>query len=292
MAEDAPRARWFHGAWSLGQKDGTTVSEWLGQANFIATTSNVFARTAYLKANPFRPYRFNHDYFFLSTAALENMIAVQPEVLVEYRVHGSNTIATKPEPLIREMIRMHLDLYHKHADALAKNIEMRKRFYAFTRSAWENISSFHAGLMQVALAKLASKTTDEEREQLAAGLTGPEMDEFPNKTLAGSFDGKAGLSSGVALSKRVETLQADLDQSKRDREALDRLARFRQHMLRSGWIKLGLLLGLARPLMSNRGKTPHEKMLWLRDTCATHWWLKLGEKLGSRNCRELRRSLL
>lgn len=291
MPEDAPRARWFYGAWSLGQREGAGIPEWLGQANFIATTSNVFARSAYLKANPFRPYRFNHDYFFLSTAALENMIAVQSDVLIEYRVHGSNTIATKPEPLIREMIRMHLDLYHKHADSLAQNKEMRKRFYAFSRSSWENISSFHAGLMQVALASLVSKTTEEEREKLAAQLTGPEFDEFPNKTLAGAFDGKTGLTSGGALSKRVEELQANLDKLKNDREALEKLARFRQHMLRSRWIKFGLLAGLARPLMSNRGKTPHEKMLWLRDTCATHWWLKLGEKMGSNNCRELRHNL-
>ncbi|CAN5890641.1 hypothetical protein BH11VER1_BH11VER1_00610 [soil metagenome] len=290
MPKDAPRARWFHGAWSLGQEEGIGVPEWLGQANFIATTSNVFARSTYLKANPFRPYRFNHDYFFLSTAALENMIAVRPEVLIDYRVHGSNTIATKPEPLIREMIRMHLDLYHKHAEALAQNKEMRKRFYAFTRSAWENISSFHAGLMQVALARLVSTTTEEDREKLSNYLSGPEFDEFPNKVLAGAFDGKTSLSSGGALSKRVESLQSDLDQVKKDREALDKLARYRQHMLRSGWVKFGLLLGLARPLISNRGKTPHEKMLWLRGVCATHWWLKLGEKLGSRSSSELRRN--
>lgn len=288
MPEDAPRARWFHGAWSLGHQEGTGIPEWLGQANFIATTSNVFVRSAYLKANPFRPYRFNHDYFFLSTAALENMIAVRPEVLIDYRVHGSNTIATKPEPLIREMLRMHLDLYHKHAEVLANNIEMRKRFYAFTRSSWENISSFHAGLLQVALAKLVAKTTEEEREKLTANLRGPEFDEFPNRILAGAFDGKTTLSSGGALSKRVESLQSSLEQVKREREALDKLSRFRQHMLRSRWIKLGLLLGLAHPLVSNHGKTPHEKMLWLRDNCGKHWWLRLGDKLGSKSSRVLR----
>lgn len=292
MPEDAPRARWFHGALSLGQQEGTGIPEWLGQANFIATTSNVFARGAYLLANPFRPYRFNHDYFFLSTAALENKIAVRPEILIEYRVHGSNTISTKPEPLIREMIRMHLDLYHKHAETLSQNAEMRKRFYAFTRSSWDNISSFHAGLMQVALANLVAKTTEEEREKLSANLVGPELNEFPNKMLAGAFDGKTVLTSGGTLSKRVDTLQGSLEQSKIDREALDKLSRFRQKMLRSKWVRLGLLLGLVHPLVSNRGKTPHEKMLWLRDVCGSHWWLKLGEMLGSKSSRELRQSIV
>src|SRR4051812_30964835 len=82
MPDDAPRSRWFHGAWSLGTQEGITLPEWLGQANFVATTSNLFVRAAYLQANPFRPYRFNHDYFFLATAALENQLNVLPEVLL------------------------------------------------------------------------------------------------------------------------------------------------------------------------------------------------------------------
>src|SRR4051794_14162960 len=40
MPEDAPRARWFHGAWHLGRQNGAGLPEWLGQANFVATTSN------------------------------------------------------------------------------------------------------------------------------------------------------------------------------------------------------------------------------------------------------------
>ena len=118
LPEDAPRSRWFHGAWKLGGHDGIGMAEWLGQANFVATTSNILARTAYLRANPFRPYRFNHDYFFLVTAMLENQLQVCPEVLLEYRVHGSNTISTRPEPLMHEMLRMHLDLYRHQAPRL------------------------------------------------------------------------------------------------------------------------------------------------------------------------------
>jgi hypothetical protein len=33
-------------------------------------------------------------------------------------------------------------------------------------------------------------------------------------------------------------------------------------------------------------------MLWLRDTCHAHWWLRLGEKLGSKSCYELRRGVV
>lgn len=289
MPEDAPRARWFHGAWSLGEQEGLSIAGWLGQANFIATTSNVFARAAYLKTYPFRPYRFNHDYFFLATAALENQIAISREVHLEYRVHGNNTIATRPEPLIREMLRLHLDLYKHHAAALRSQPDLRQRFYDFTRHAWESISSFHAGALQVLLAQMAAVQNDDDLEELASSLEGPEMAEFPNRLLAGSFDGKSSLSSGAVLSKRLAEVKASYEETKKDRDCLEKLSRFRQKMLRSKWVRLGLVLGLAHPLVSNRGKKPHEKLLWLCDACQGNWWLKLGEKLGSRSAEQLRR---
>lgn len=289
---DAPRSRWFHGAWSLGKQEGVAIPEWFGQANFVATTSNVFARASYLKAYPFRPYRFNHDYFFLATAALEQKINILDETLVDYRVHGTNTISTRPEPLIREMIRMHLDLYRTHAAALASNADMRERFYGFARSSWDNISSFHAGLFQVALAQIVAGVPEDKLEALAASLEGPELDEFPNKLLSAAFDGKNTLSVGGALGKQLEDIKEDYQQAKSDRDALDKLSRFRHKMLRSKWVRLGLILGLAHPLVSNRGKKPHEKMLWLRDACQSNWWLRLGETLGSSSSYELRRGQL
>jgi glycosyltransferase involved in cell wall biosynthesis len=227
MPEDAARSRWFHGAWALGQEEGMEIPAWLGQANFIATTSNIFARAAYLRANPMRDYRFIHDYFFLTTAALEQQIELVPEVLMEYRVHGSNTIATRPEPLIREMIRQQLDLYRHHAETLRTQPEFRKRFYSYVRGTWNSISSLHAGVVQVALAQLAAKAGDEDLEKVMAGLQGPEFDEFPNKTLAAAHD-KSGLGVGGVLGKRVEDLKAGLEVEKKENEALEKLARLRQ----------------------------------------------------------------
>ena len=289
LSEDAPRSRWFHGAWSLGKQEGFGIPEWLGQANFLATSSNIFARASYLCAYPFRPYRFNHDYFFLATAALEQQLTILPAQLMDYRVHGANTISTRPEPLIREMIRMHLDLYRTHAAALKSNADMRKRFYGFVRSSWDSISSFHAGFYQVALAQLAAKASEEDLEMIAATLQGPELDVFPNKSVAGSYDGMNALSTGGALVKQLEELKEEHQQAKNDRDALDKLSRFRHIMLRSKWVRVGLILGLVHPLVSNRGKKPHEKMLWLRDACASHWWIKLGSAIGSESSYSLRR---
>lgn len=288
MPVDAPRARWFHGAWSLGQQEGISLAEWLGQANFVATTTNIFAKASYLLDNPFRPYRYNHDYFFLATAVLENQLAVDPEVHVEYRVHGSNTISTRPAPLIREMLRLHLDLYHEHAETLRTQPSLRGRFYDFVRGSWNSISSMHAGMLQVALAQLMKDRTEEEIEDLCLNLSGPEFEVFPNHVLAGAFDGKNNLSANAVLGKRLEVLKTDLAQTKVERECLDKINRCRQKLLKCPWVRLGMFLGVARPLAGNLGKTAVEKHLFLSTTCQNHWWLKLGALLGFRTARELR----
>lgn len=289
MPENAPRSRWFHGAWSLGEQDGIGVPEWLGQANFVATTTNIFARAPYLLANPMRDYRFIHDYFFLSTAALENQIELVPEVLLEYRVHGNNTIATRPEPLIREMIRLQLDFYRNHAETLRTQPEFRDRFYSYLRGTWGSISSLHAGMVQVALAQLAAKVGEPDVDAAMGALSGPEFDEFPNKNLAAAHDGANGLASGAVLSRRVEELKTKLDHEKKESDALDKLSRLRQQLLSSVWIRLGLLLGLCRPLAGSQGKKPQEKLASLSSACQSHWWVRLGEKCGSSVCAELRR---
>jgi len=286
MPEDAPRSRWFHGAWNLGHQEGSTLASWLGQANFIATTSNVLARTSYLKRYPFRPYRFNHDYFFLSTAVLQDQLAVSADVQVEYRVHGSNTIATRPEPLIREMLRLHLDLYREHGNALGSDAAMRQRFYEYLRGSWNSISSLHPGLVQVGLAQFLAQHSEEEIEQISAALSGSEFDAFPNRVLAASST-EEGLAT---LSKKVESLKSDLEKAKEDRQATDQLARLRQLLLSSRWVQFGLALGLAGKLAANRGKTPVEKLANLQALCQSHSWLKLGASFGSKRARELRSS--
>jgi glycosyltransferase involved in cell wall biosynthesis len=293
MPEDAPRSRWFHGAWSLGAQEGVDIPEWLGQANFIATTTNVFARASYLVANPMRDYRFIHDYFFLSTAALEHQIQIVPEVLLEYRVHGSNTISTKPEPLIKEMIRLQLDLYKHHAAKLQGNAQFRERFYRYVRSTWDSISSLHAGLVQVALAQLAAKAGDAELGAIVAALTGPELETFPNKelttALGGSVSGVTQTGAGT-LAQRVTELKKTIAREKSDREALAALARLRQTLLSSRWIQIGLALGVAGALKTSKGKVPQEKLSSLRKACRQSSWVGLGVRLGSKVCRELRQT--
>lgn len=287
MAQDAPRARWFYGAQTVTAQPDLTVAEMLGRANFIATTSNVFATAEYLLANPFRPYRFNHDYFFLAGAAWRGKIALSDDLLMQYRVHGSNTITTKPEPLMREMLRMHLDLYRHHAVELAADAAMRARFAEYSAALWSNISSFHGGLFQVALAQLAARATEEELAALAASLQGPEFEVSPSHDLSGAYDGKQPLSSMI-LNAKLDAARAEKAQLGDERAALKELAIIRQQLQSSRWVALGTMLGQTKHLQRRDGKTPQEKLAALRESCASSSWLKLGASLGSRSAAELR----
>jgi glycosyltransferase involved in cell wall biosynthesis len=282
MDPGEPRARWFYGVQSLGADGGLSPAEWMGRGNFIATTSNVMARADYLRANPFRDYRFIHDYFFLAGAALRDRIAVCDEVLLQYRVHGSNTITTKPEPLIREMLKMHLDLLKFHAPELRADPAMRERFYSYSLGLWSNVSAMHAGMLQVLLAQLAARADDDEIADLVAGMGGPEFEITPNRTLAGAFEGGESLSAAL-LSQRVETLRGEREKLAADRAELDALARLRATLAGSRWVALGNLLGQTRALHANTGSTPSEKLAALRAACASSAWLRLGARLGSRS---------
>lgn len=284
MREDEARARWFYGVQSLVNAAELTPAAWLGRGNFIATTSNVFARAEYLRANPFRPYRFNHDYFFLAGAAWRDQIALCPEVLMQYRVHGSNTITTRPEPLIREMLRMHLDLFHHYADELAADPLKRSRFYDYMLGAWESMSSFHAGMFQVLLAQLAKEVPEAELEKLAQRITGPEFDLAPNRTLSGAYDGAEPLSMAL-LSRRVDALREEKEKWQAEKESAAELLKLKQSLLSSRWVAWGAAVGFGRDLLRNDGKTSAEKLQRLREIIQRSGWLKLGAAVGSTSSR-------
>jgi len=66
LAPDESRAKWLRAVWSMADDADLSIWEWMGMANFPVSSSNIIVRSEYLCANPFRPYRFNHDYFFRS----------------------------------------------------------------------------------------------------------------------------------------------------------------------------------------------------------------------------------
>jgi len=62
-------------------------------ANHLITTSALFvSKKAFHEAGGFIPLRYVHDWFFFLTLASRGRFKVLEEALVDYRVHGSNTI--------------------------------------------------------------------------------------------------------------------------------------------------------------------------------------------------------
>ena len=238
LAGDAPRRRWFEVAWSLGAAGDLSLVEWLGAVNFPATTSNLVARATELLAHPFRPYRYCHDYAFLLEVALRGRLGVVDEPLLRYRVHDANTIVMDPAPLVRELLRLQADLWRTLAPELAGDPGLRERFYAFARASWDNASSLHAGLFQVALARLLAALPEERVSGVLAELGEAalhELREPPNATLQ-----KEDLRAGRAV-LRSELLE----RSVRSEGAARRLERLRRQVRGSRLVRLGAALGVS-----------------------------------------------
>ena len=252
---ESSRAKWFRAAWSLRGRD---FAEWMGICNFPATTSNVIARTDYLLANPFRPYRFNHDYYLLAKAVLEDRFALIDEPLLRYRVHANNTITTAPAPLVREMLRMHLDLAAALAPELKTDRHLRGRYAKFRRAGWESISSFDAGGAEAAFAELAARVTADELAALAAASD--DVEDFPNRHLVNTHDGESPVTEATGLSDRLDVLRAERDTCRDSLAAARELARLRGQVSATRKFAFGRLFGRYRELVSDRGKTAREKL--------------------------------
>ncbi len=264
---DSSRARWFRAAWSLR---GREYHEWMGVCNFPATTSNVIARADYLLANPFRPYRFNHDYYLLAKAAVEGRFGLVDEPLVRYRVHANNTITTAPAPLIREMLRMHLDLAGDLAGDLKVDPELRARYAAFRRAGWDSISSFDAGAAEVAFAHLASLVGESEIDFLIGSLQ--VGDTFPNRHLVNTHDGEGPVTDAAGLSDKLDAMRAERDAARAELSAAKELAKLRSEIATSRRYALGRVFGRYRGLLADRGKTPSEKLSHLKAALAEAGW--------------------
>ena len=72
--------------------------------NYWATTSNyVFPRSAWERHGPFRPLRFAHDWDFALRVQREDRAHLLEAPLLEYRIHGTNTIRTDRPVMVYEI---------------------------------------------------------------------------------------------------------------------------------------------------------------------------------------------
>jgi len=215
LPEGHKRLQWFDSVWSLygGYAEGRLdAAEWMGFANFTATTSNVLARADYFAANPFKPYHFNHDYYFLSVAALRGKLMVDPGPLVNYRVHATNTITSRPAPLMRELLRQHLDMLRDLADELAGDGNMRRRLKLYLHAADDSVSSLQTSLLYPLLGKGLQRWSAEELLELVGSLeekTYPELEHFPNRHWVTHFKGGGPLGEASTLAEKMDGLREE-----------------------------------------------------------------------------------
>lgn len=268
LAAEESRAKWLRAVWSMAKDSGLSIWEWMGMANFPVTSSNIISRADYLCANPFRPYRFNHDYFFLSGAAIRGGIVLLEDSLLNYRVHPENNINSAPASLLKEMLRMHLDLYHDYAAEVESDPAVRRRFYQYMAATQSSISSFHPGLFQLLLAKLTAKSDEVTLESLIHSLDESSIDElndYPNKALVNTWDEKTPVFHGAALAEKFEVLKREHNDLKSELRATQELAKLRNQLLKSKGRALTSLLGGGSKITSDAGKGAAEKLANLRE---------------------------
>ena len=296
LPADSPRARWFSAAWSFraarDDHSALDLPEWLGLANFPATTSNFFARTAYLRDHPLSErYPRTHDYYAFVLAALDKRLGVIDAELLEHRVDSAGGAASESEETVRETLRMNVDLGRRLAPRLATEPELRRAFARYQRSAWSNVSAFRADLFNLllveALALLPPKAADALLAELDPGRF-PEIAQLPNRAIVNTHAPAApalGPTSGLA--DKFYVLKAQLSAVRTNARPWAEYRQIQAALLESRWFALGRLLGLTRPVHLGVGNTGAEKLAVLRERLLTSRWLRLGRGLGSPSAARL-----
>ncbi len=295
LPADAPRSRWFSAAWSFraGTDDASApaMAEWLGLANFPGTTSNFVARADFLRARPFSPYRFAHDYHLLVHAALEGRLAVLDSELLDYRVHDANTISTEPERLIREMLRLNLDLARELGPRLPVEPDLRALYARYLRASWSNVSAFRADLFQLVLAEALTLLPGQAVDALLAELDAarfPEVAQFPNRAIVNAHHLTApafGPTEGLA--DRFYALKGQLSAARSDQRPWTEHRQLQTAMLASRWFAVGRMLGWVDAILRAGGKTGPQKVTILRERLVANRWLRIGVRLGVPSAKKL-----
>ena len=295
LPSDASRARWFSAAWSFrpvcDDQSALDLPEWLGLANFPGTTSNFFARAAYLRAHPLLGYRHAHDYYALVLAALENRLGVLDAELLDYRVCEADTDAPTSDEIVRETLRINVDLARLLAPRIAAEPDLRRAFARYQRAAWSNVSAFRADLFNLLLVEALALLPSSAADALLAELDEtrfPEVRQYPNRAIINTHEPAApalGPTSGLA--DKFYGLKAQLSAVRSGARPWAEYRQIQAALLESRWLALGGVLGLTRPGARAGGKSAPEKLAFLRERLLTSRWLRLGNMLGSSSARRL-----
>jgi glycosyltransferase involved in cell wall biosynthesis len=124
--------------------------------NYWSTTSNfVFPRRTYERYGPFRPLRYVHDWDFALRVQREQPARLIAQPLLDYRVHGTNTIRENRAAMIYEIcwvLATHLPHYLRQdwfwqpgAEQRARQLQRSIYVYGCDAVFWGMLAQIHFG---------------------------------------------------------------------------------------------------------------------------------------------------
>ena len=268
------------------------LPEWLGLANFPGTTSNFFARAAYLRAHPLLGYRHTHDYYALVLAALENRLGVLDAELLDYRVHAPTTRTRRPPT--RSSAKPCA------STSISRACSPRASPPSRSCAGRSPVTSARPGATSAPFAPTCSTSCWSKPSPCcpprpptrcwpnSTHTRFPEVGQFPNRAIINTHDSAApalGPTSGLA--DKFYGLKAQLSAVRSGARPWAEYRQIQAVLLESRWFALGRVLGLTRPVNRAGGKNAPEKLALLRERSLASRWLRLGNRLGSSSARRL-----
>ncbi|WP_306133276.1 glycosyltransferase family 2 protein [Roseivivax marinus] len=130
------RPGWASASGDEGYWSGDDFALNLLPSNFVSTTSNMlFRRRVFERIGGMRNLRFAHDWDFMLRVAAEFRCCEVPVPLMNYRIHGSNTISSNRTWMLFEVLwvlAVHLPRFHAaplFAEVSPESIERQVRLF-------------------------------------------------------------------------------------------------------------------------------------------------------------------
>lgn len=236
LPDDDERRAQIARLWAPGRA-GIGIPDWLGGGDFVLSPGNLFARRAYLRANPLIPGTSSFAYQAAIQAGVQGQLEVVDEPLLE--LHWSaperhySTIGAAA--CLRAQIRVLGALREK----LETSTETRRNFASFHRAAWYNASGLREDLFARAALHLASLAPAEDMVKIVDRLSASGDAGEPLQQAQGTRE-KEALADPIAYATALAQARSELQSLKSENERLQRVADASQE---SGWVRFGAWLG-------------------------------------------------
>lgn len=236
LSEEDERYRQMARLWAPGRA-GIGIPEWLGGGDFVFSPANLFARRAYLRANPLIPGTASFAYHAAIQAGVQGYLEAVDEPLLELHWSGpeKNYSAIGATASLRAQIRVLGALREK----LETSTETRRNFASFHRAAWHNASGLREDLFARAALHLASLAPAEDMVKIVDRLaaSGDALETQQNVQVTTD---KEALADPIAYVTALAQARSELQRLKSENERLQRVADASQE---SGWVRFGAWLG-------------------------------------------------